>query len=149
MVKVLNCSPTLIISYKMYGCVFPPLNHCTFSFRSLVCQVRTTVQLSRKSWRTSAKLRRSWRNRERKGRKRFGVVGDFQSALTLSAEVTEVIHGTRSWLVEPWGTLLYIFGAMNYISHDFNVSNQRLTARIVPVQTVVLEYFKRFQLKPF
>lgn len=76
-------------------------------------------------------------------------MGDFQSALTLSAEVTEVIQATRSRLVEPWGTLLYIFGAMNYISHGFNVSNQRLTARLVPVQTVVLEYFKKSQLKPF
>lgn len=67
--------------------LYSALSLCTLSFRHSVFQVRVTVQLSRKSWRTCVRPRRSWRSRERKERRRFDAAGDCQPALTLSAEV--------------------------------------------------------------
>lgn len=65
---------------------------CILSSRHWVFRVRATVQLSRRSLRSCGRLRRSWRNRGRKGRRRCDAVGDFQPVLTQSAEAAEQIH---------------------------------------------------------
>jgi len=70
-------------------CFAPTL--CSLCFRHSACQVKATGRLSRKSWRTSVRPRRSWRNRERRERRRSGAVGDCRSARTLSAEVSALL----------------------------------------------------------
>lgn len=104
---------------------YPALNVHPFPFRHSACQVRATVQLSRKSWRTCVRPRRSWKNSERKERRRSDAVGNCQPVLTLSAEVAalysefmQLIKSITSRTLR--NSFFYTFGAVMFISCGVN-----------------------------